>query len=1032
MTQNVDVDAVLASLKGFQRDAVAHVFEQLYGTRGGSGRFLVADETGLGKSVVAKGVIARAIEHLETVDEVERIDIVYVCSNQDLATQNLRRLNVTGEEQLGFTSRLTLLSKESRRLRAPSRSGAKKVNLVSFTPGTSFTEGGQRSGSADERALLTVLLDRLFNRSDSDRRVTRLLLQGDVSTPERFAEHYVAPLQRDAGELDPTIVAKFGELLEEAGLDRAFLALRDDCRRARMLDRLEKNRARNLTSAMRQLLAQASIDALEPDLVILDEFQRFRQLLDPDGGEAAELAHGLFDYPSAKVLLLSATPYKPFTQGDDEDDHYRDFLATVRFLAGGRGEVVEELQRALEAYRHALARGETGAAEAQRIRSLLLPMMSRSERPRLSSDEDLVAVVRPDVPVPSTAELRDAVQLRELATLLHSPISIEYWKSIPYFVNFMENYRIGTQLRDAKHQQPDALGRVLAGTQSLDAERLKTYEPIEFGNGKLQALAERTIEAGMWKLLWLPPSLPYLEPGAVYSTVAADLTKRVLFSSWSATPTAVASLLSYEADRRARGGRARANESVAARLAYRVLEDGRPAAMSVLPLFWPHPALAEAGDQRAVRALADGEVSAEEVAALVGDALLAGEPTEQASTAYFAYPGLRPGGISDAAMRQVRAVQQPTDDESASLRGLEAHAVEAMRIADASGGAALAHPELARLAAFAPGNIAWRALRTVAAPSVTPAELWQAARRIGTSLRALFNRSDTTLLLETLYGDGKPYWQLVLDYCADGNLQAVLDEYVFQLMLELGVGADGLLDGGGLALVAERVGEALGMRAATYRAHDATLERAEIPLNARFAVRYGAGRGQQAEDAGAQRMASVRAAFNSPFAPFVLASTSAGQEGIDFHWWSHEVVHWDLPSNPVDFEQREGRVNRFAGHAIRKNVAEAHGAAALDAGVAHPWAVAFARAEAVDNGHGEFSPWWIYPGAARVHRVLLTYPFSADAAKYERLRDELTLYRLTLGQPRQGDMVELLARRGVDGGAVAAIDLRSPAASPGP
>lgn len=64
--------------------------------------------------------------------------------------------------------------------------------------------------------------------------------------------------------------------------------------------------------------------------------------------------------------------------------------------------------------------------------------------------------------------------------------------------------------------------------------------------------------------------------------------------------------------------------------------------------------------------------------------------------------------------------------------------------------------------------------------------------------------------------------------------------------------------------------------------------------------------------------------------------------------------------------------------------------------------------------------------------MLLTYPFSADAARYERLRDELTLYRLTLGQPRQGDMVELLARRGVDGGAVAAIDLRSPAAPPGP
>ena len=33
------------------------------------------------------------------------------------------------------------------------------------------------------------------------------------------------------------------------------------------------------------------------------------------------------------------------------------------------------------------------------------------------------------------------------------------------------------------------------------------------------------------------------------------------------------------------------------------------------------------------------------------------------------------------------------------------------------------------------------------------------------------------------------------------------------------------------------------------------------------------------------RLPEVREAFNSPFQPFVLATTSVGQEGIDFHWW---------------------------------------------------------------------------------------------------------------------------------------------------
>ncbi|WP_376715286.1 helicase-related protein [Janibacter limosus] len=101
----------------------------------------------------------------------------------------------------------------------------------------------------------------------------------------------------------------------------------------------------------------------------------------------------------------------------------------------------------------------------------------------------------------------------------------------------------------------------------------------------------------------------------------------------------------------------------------------------------------------------------------------------------------------------------------------------------------------------------------------------------------------------------------------------------------------------------------------------------------RFAVRYGAGDSHGGDDA---RMPEVRASFNSPFWPFVLVSTSVGQEGIDFHWWCHAIMHWNIPPNPVDFEQREGRVDRFRGHAIRKNIADKHGGTALSGSGASP------------------------------------------------------------------------------------------------
>ena len=72
----------------------------------------------------------------------------------------------------------------------------------------------------------------------------------------------------------------------------------------------------------------------------------------------------------------------------------------------------------------------------------------------------------------------------------------------------------------------------------------------------------------------------------------------------------------------------------------------------------------------------------------------------------------------------------------------------------------------------------------------------------------------------------------------------------------------------------------------------------------RVAVRFG--RDGTDDEKVLQRSSSVRAAFNSPFWPFVLVTTSVGQEGLDFHQYCHAVVHWNLPSNPVDLEQREG------------------------------------------------------------------------------------------------------------------------------
>ncbi len=126
-----------------------------------------------------------------------------------------------------------------------------------------------------------------------------------------------------------------------------------------------------------------------------------------------------------------------------------------------------------------------------------------------------------------------------------------------------------------------------------------------------------------------------------------------------------------------------------------------------------------------------------------------------------------------------------------------------------------------------------------------------------------------------------------------------------------------------------------------------------------------------------------------------------------------------MPSNPVDFEQREGRVDRFRGHAIRKNIAEKHGSIGLT-GLTNPWLKMFDLAEAEPKGRlGDLYPSWVYPGPASIERSVYVIPLSKDEQKWRNLQKYVALYRLAFGQPRQEDLIHLLLEKNVDLGLVA-------------
>jgi hypothetical protein len=265
------------------------------------------------------------------------------------------------------------------------------------------------------------------------------------------------------------------------------------------------------------------------------------------------------------------------------------------------------------------------------------------------------------------------------------------------------------------------------------------------------------------------------------------------------------------------------------------------------------------------------------------------------------------------------------------------------------------------------------------------------------------------------------YWRAVLRYGIEGNLQSVLDEYVHVLRESLGfVGYD---EPGLLNAVADAVCEALSIRASRVEFDEIRLRRGRRTytlnrqrlLRARFALRFS----EIKDDRGAtlSRIGAVRQAFNSPFKPFVLATTSVGQEGLDFHPYCHVVYHWNLPSNPVDLEQREGRVHRYKGHAVRKNVAMRHGLGAVGRALrdgGDPWSALFLRAERHRRpGQSDLTPYWIYPleGGACIERRVPLLPYSREEVQLERLRRSLAIYRMVFGQPRQEDLLAYLNSR---------------------
>ena len=597
---------------------------------------------------------------------------------------------------------------------------------------------------------------------------------------------------------------------------------------------------------------------------------------------------------------------------------------------------------------------------------------------------------------------------------------VEYWKSAPYLFNFMDNYALKQAFKDAPEK--DQMVRLRKGvpgdiSRSGDA---RAYQPLEPANPRLRELLSETVDRGMWRLLWMPPSLSYYTlEGPFAAPELASVTKRLVFSAWHMVPRAVASLVSYEAERRmmrAPHPRARLTQEDWKKqrgLLRFGISDGRLIGLPLLLLVYPCLTFARDCDPRELARgarLTAAEVRTQFAARIRGLIEKLGIVHEAGSGTddrwywlapmlldFAEFPVAAQAWWDRAELAQTWAGVEAGDEDD----GWSSHVERAKQTLDSirSGKERLGMPPddlfdvLALAASAAPATAAMRAYaRASRSDPAICLPLRDIAARSGRAFLTLFNHAEVIEAVRTEFR-GEPYWQRVLEYAHAGGLQAVLDEYAHLLRESLGVAALPP------SAIAEKIGAeliaALTIRAASLRIDEVTAPRyaREIklktePMRIRFAMRFGDDRSDEEAPLvfdGASpgtRKERVRAAFNSPFWPFVLVSTSVGQEGLDFHHYCHAITHWNLPSNPVDLEQREGRIHRYKGHAVRKNVAAAFAAEALRQGDSDAWETAFELGRAGRSAEeNDLVPYWLFPGDAKIERHVPALPFSREVER---------------------------------------------------
>lgn len=869
------------------------------------------------------------------------------------------------------------------------RSGA--ITLYAFTPKTSFSSSQRLyGGKAVERAFIKRLIEALYPGL-TDAFPPGYFEHGATTGWEWACTEAEAKFANVTG----VFIASYGRALRtEFGLP-----VRETIENAVTTAKRSQSLGR-----LRKALAHAALDSAPPDLIILDEFQCYRDLLDagPASPLAFQLLNGKEEAAPPPVLLLSATPYRFYAErwesGAGVAPHI-ELFDLIEFLGGKKIRKDAETRfRRFGDLLHIIGHlppdsRSAKIAEAQEIKhqleALLVPLMSRTERPALRADSDA-----PQSPV--RLEPHDLDVYRHFTGHVPPKLAtsaITYWLSVPLPAQALgDRYQISRDIDFPATRSVPRLGVTNCFKPPKDG----------WGSAKLRAL-NAIVPTETLALPWMLPSLTWWEPAGPWAKVTAS-PKILIFSRFRATPQSLAALVSLEVERKTVG---KGNTPYAAAWKKRHLNP-KPNQGPTLALFHPSPFLIRAVDPLDVR---DG-ASAKQVRARVRQQIVRALPDsikpqppnpqgDRRRKPAWAVLAAIEKALKDSRAREIAKSEADWSKVAAQDATLQALLKQRKQADPITWISRWELDALVDMAIGAPGVVVGRALYRHLP------ELFDVNER---HFRPLVQFCWTRL---RLYLDRPVFWavlpgedatQKYQRACVDGCLEAVLDEHFW--LRKSKVVAAALIDDLSAALAAN-IGT-FGFKGA---------KKDKIRIRCHAAVPFGGTEtepqrlDQSTNAPPPARSEEIRSAFNTPFWPYVLATTSVGQEGLDFHSWCDRLGHWDLCSSPVDLEQREGRVQRFGGLTVRRPLAKQLGKVALTAArreMSSPWDVIAADANrAFTDDKTGLSPWWTMAGAD-LKRHLFALPQSRDIDRFARLRTQRLLYRLALGQPDQEDLVDLL------------------------